>query len=357
MGNGGDEAILKAIVAQMREIDPDMPITVMSRNPEETAKRYGVKGLYTFDIPGFLRACRQSRLYINGGGSLIQDVTSRRSLLYYLFTLRMARHLGCRVMMYGCGIGPVSRRGDVAITRRVLNSAVDLITLREDHSREELERYGVCRPEIVVTSDPAMNLCGASQEETEQVLLDHEIDPQGRYIAFCLRRWPGYRERAGAFAQAANYAYEQYGLTPLFLSINHRSDGDAADRVIEQLGIPCALLRDPIGTERTIGVLSRMQAVVSMRLHGLIFSAAHGVPLAGVSYDPKVSAFLDSIGQRNYVDFQSVTGPDLCHLIDVAMEQGQDRMGLLAHAARLRELERKNRSYAARLMEGGYEKN
>ena len=31
-----------------------------------------------------------------------------------------------------------------------------------------------------------------------------------------------------------------------------------------------------------IGALSRMQAVVSMRLHALIFAAGQGIPLAGV---------------------------------------------------------------------------
>ena len=52
---------------------------------------------------------RRSKLYINGGGSLIQDVTSCRSLWYYLTNIRAAKFLGCKVQMYGCGIGPVVR--------------------------------------------------------------------------------------------------------------------------------------------------------------------------------------------------------------------------------------------------------
>lgn len=49
----------------------------------------------------------RTRLYINGGGSLMQDVTSRRSLWFYLFTISAAKKLGNRVLMYGCGIGPI----------------------------------------------------------------------------------------------------------------------------------------------------------------------------------------------------------------------------------------------------------
>ena len=45
LGNAGDDAILEAIVHQMRTIDPDMPITVLSRRPEEPGARYGVKAI------------------------------------------------------------------------------------------------------------------------------------------------------------------------------------------------------------------------------------------------------------------------------------------------------------------------
>ena len=35
-GNAGDDAILEAILQEMRSIDPDMPVTVLSKNPKET---------------------------------------------------------------------------------------------------------------------------------------------------------------------------------------------------------------------------------------------------------------------------------------------------------------------------------
>ena len=53
MHNGGDEAILEAVVGEMRAIDPEMPITVLTRTPAETAAAFGVNTLHTFDVPGF----------------------------------------------------------------------------------------------------------------------------------------------------------------------------------------------------------------------------------------------------------------------------------------------------------------
>ena len=138
LGNSGDEAILTAILRQVRDAAPDADITVLSRNPAETAEQYHVKALYMFDFPGIHRVLNNTRLYINGGGSLIQDATSRRSLLYYLYTLWAAKKHKCRVLMYGCGIGPVRYRGDRRLTRRILNQCVDMITLREADSLREL---------------------------------------------------------------------------------------------------------------------------------------------------------------------------------------------------------------------------
>ena len=98
-GNSGDEAILRAIITSMRSIDPLVPLTVMTRKPQETRLLYGVRAIYTFDVPRFLRAAKRTKLFINGGGSLIQDSTSSRSLYYYLFTIWAARQRGARVLM------------------------------------------------------------------------------------------------------------------------------------------------------------------------------------------------------------------------------------------------------------------
>ncbi len=352
-GNAGDEAILEAIVREMRAIDPEMPVTVLSRTPRETAERNGVRALHTFDFPRFLGVMRRAKLFLNGGGSLIQDVTSSRSLWYYLFTLRAAKALGCRVLMYGCGIGPVTRGFDRRLTRRVLNKSVDVITLREENSLEELKSFGVTAPEIVLASDPALSLPAAPPEEAEAALLSLGVAPGTRCVGVCVRRWPGFLDKTPAFAEALRHAWEAYGLTPVFLSINHRSDGEAAERVCEKLPpeLPRYILREPMPTALTIALLSGMELVVSMRLHGLIFSAGSGVPLVGVSYDPKVTAFLDYAGQKNHVPLEDADAQTLCALVDAAAAQRSDRTALAARAAALREKESRNTEAARRLLE------
>ena len=98
----------------------------------------------------------KTRLYINGGGSLMQDVTSHRSLWFYLFTISAAKRLGCQVMMYGCGIGPIHSPANRRRAAKVLQKSVDAITLRDTHSKEELEDMGVTNPEIILSADPTV---------------------------------------------------------------------------------------------------------------------------------------------------------------------------------------------------------
>ena len=157
-GNAGDDAILKAILAQLKAIDRDMPIYVMSHDPAQTRLCYHVGSVHVFDPFAFWPLMRKAKLFVSGGGSLIQNETSTRSLNYYLTTIRMAHAAGCRVMMYGCGIGPVSGEANRRHTARILNRCVDRITLREDLSRRELADMGVTEPKITVTADPALLL-------------------------------------------------------------------------------------------------------------------------------------------------------------------------------------------------------
>ena len=351
-GNAGDDAILEAILQEMRSIDPDMPVTVLSKNPRETRLSYRVRSVSRMNISGWLGAMRRAKLYINGGGSLIQDVTSRRSLWFYLLNIRAAKRAGCAVQMYGCGIGPVTRGNHRQLSARTLNRYVDVITLREPDSLEELKSMGVTEPEILLTADPALTLRPAGNDVVDSVLLRAGIPPRGRYLCFALRQWPGFTEKAPLFAQAARYAYEAYGLTPVFVSVEKGPDSAAGREAAQGLdGLPHYFLDSAGNAGAIIGALSRMEAVVSMRLHALIFAAGQGIPLAGVVYDPKVSAFLRYIGQETFTDLDALTAEKLNAMIDRAAAQAAHPEAQAAAVARLQEMEHGNVSTARRLLE------
>ena len=324
-GNAGDDAILKAMVQEIRAVAPDAPITVLSRRPDETRLTYRTNSIYTFEMLGILRQFRKAALYINGGGSLMQDATSTRSLNYYLFTLAAAHRLGCRVMMYGCGIGPISKPANRKRTTKVINRSVDLITLRDRISQEELARLGVNQPKVALAADPTVTLSPASSLRIEQAMLDMGLEPDGRYIAFGLRTWNGFDAAADELAKTAQYAWEKYRLKPLFIPIEYPKDLTPARIVAEKLNCPFALIEKRLPIEVTIGILARMQAVLGIRLHALMFAAARGVPVVGVSYDVKIDGFLDYIGETSFVPLQGVTADTLCPLLDRVLSGAVER--------------------------------
>lgn len=349
-GNAGDDAILKSIIQSVKNLDRHMPVTVLAKNTESIKKRYRVDSIYTLNVPKILWAMRRSKLYINGGGTLIQNATSHRSLWYYLFTLAAAKTLGNKVDMYGCGMGPVTGKRDTKLVTKVLNSSVDSITLREKDSVEELKRLGVTRPTIELSSDPALALSRTGPEETEALLKKHGLSPDGKYLCFMLRTWYGFLDKAPAFAKCAEYAYETYGLTPVFLALNTERDGVAAGQVLAHLHCPYHVLEQTTDPEMLISLLSYMQVVVSMRLHGLILSSLSGVPLVGVSYDPKIGSFLKYLGTGSCVDLKNVTADGLIHDLDNAVKLLPQREQLAKNAAQLKEVERKNIEAVARLI-------
>ena len=351
MGNSGDDAILEAIVGELRRIDPFLPITALSRRPKETRERFSIDSLHMFDIAGFHRVLRHTQLYLSGGGSLIQNVTSRRSLWYYLYTISQAKKYGNRVMMYGCGIGPIADERDAKRVCRILNESVDVITLRESASLHELQRYGVTAPQMAVTSDPALTLPEAPADLVDAALVKNGLAPDGSYICFSVRGWTGFDEKAPAFAAAADYAAGTLGLTPVFMLINRDEDGPATDAVRALMREKAAVIDGEMNSSLTIGLLARMRTVVSMRLHGLIFAASQGVPLVGVSYDPKVTAFLGSIGEERCLALETLTAESLKAAVAAAAAAYTDRDARKRVADSLAAAESENSAWARKLLD------
>ena len=327
MDNTGDDAVLTAILAELRRLDRDMPVTVLARQPRRTAKRFGVAAIHPLRILRWTAALRRTRLFISGGGSLLQDVTSRRSLHYYLFTLWVAKHMGCGVQLYGCGVGPLEQPRSRLRTARILNGCADVITLRDEDSMALLKEIGTDRPTMLLAADPALSL-------------PESVGERERSVGFALREWPGFQEHVKALAAAARYTWERYKLTPVFFCLAPE-DRVAARAVAAELeDIPCSISVD---TRR----ISRMSLILSMRLHGLVFALRDGIPAAGICYDPKVDAFCREAGFP-CLPLEETDAAAMEEIVDRAMHL--DREELSAALGELRRRERVNGHAAAELL-------
>ena len=344
--NAGDEAILDTIVKQMRDIDTDMPLWVLTRKPRPTAARYRIGAVHTFRYLQYCRVLNKTELYLNGGGSLIQDVTSSRSLAYYLSSIAAASRHGNKVLMYGCGIGPVRKNANRVRAGKVIDRCADCITLREACSLEELRSMGVSRPEMKVTADPAMLLGSAEKADVEDFLLEQGVPLEKGIALFALRPWKHGADKQAQFVQAAEYLRENCDLYPVFLAMEPKTDLPVCRDAAEKLGTMA--LAAPEDSELLVGLMGYAKIVIAMRLHALIFSSGVGTPIVGVSYDPKVRAFMQYLENPACLDLDAFTAEEL---IDHASRELSKSSAYRQTAEKLRALAEENKLAAKRLLE------
>lgn len=308
--NAGDEAMLAAMIEAFTDLEPDIKITVLSGNPADTRRRHGVNAIYRLNYPEIALALMKSDLLISGGGSLLQDVTSDRSLYYYLSIMMLAKKLGKPVMLYAQGIGPV--RGKLARgAMRYIGNMVDLITVRDEGSREELKYLGVSKPPLYVTADPVLAMHPVDNQIGRAILRQAGADTAAPVIGFSVREWKDWGHYKQVIAQAADKMAAEFGARLVFIPMQWPDDLAAAKKIISRIRHPATLLQDEYTTSELLSLVGNLDILIGVRLHALIFAAVMQVPLVGLSYDPKIDRFLETLGERHIGTLQNVTVDDL----------------------------------------------
>ncbi len=295
--NAGDDSLLYAIVNSLTKEKPNADITVLSANPGETSRLYGVRSIYTINLIKILYSLKRTKLLLSGGGSLLQDVTSTKSLFYYLFVIWAAKKQGAKAMIYASGIGPIKEEKNKRKTAKVLSN-VNLITLREPASAEELRLLNVEVRPTLVTADPAFSLNAGSFALADAALEGEGIDKSKAYFVVSVRQWKKTDKHFNAkLAQICDYLSSKYSLTPLFIPMQGDVDCNANQAVALHIKSPYSMLNGRYSAECLIEVIARSKLVIGMRLHTLIYAAVAGVPFFGLSYDPKVDSMITYLGQ------------------------------------------------------------
>jgi polysaccharide pyruvyl transferase CsaB len=312
--NAGDEAVCAAVLQALRTHGGDPDVTVLSGDPAATERIHGVKAVPRGEL---LRALKTSDALFQGGGSLLQDATSAASVYYYLWVLGAAIALRRPVFLYAQGIGPLRRRSTRAAVKAVLNR-VGAITVRDAGSKDLLEAIGVRRA-VVQTADPVWALNPAADERARSLWTERGLPDRGRTVGLALRAWPSAPGLADAAARAASTLRER-GMDVVLYPMQRPADEDFADAVNARMSHPAPVISDVARPEDLMALAGRMEFLIGMRLHALIFAAARGVPLLGLSYDPKVDALLAQIGGIPSLDVSGLEPEALLALFETAWE-------------------------------------
>ena len=292
-GNLGDDAILLAVQQQMARSNRPIELNVLSRRPEHTVKQYGLRAIQRFNPFQVYKTLKECDVLISGGGSLLQDKTSTRSLLYYIALIRLAKWLGKPVFMYANGIGPISKESNRSKVRRCVELC-DVITLRDKDSLEELNSLGVARQDMVITGDPVFTL--APPEAVEDSLSNLGIEHPNGVIGISVRSIPDMRNFPKEFAAVCDRLIRERGKAIVFLIMQESIDEPISRAVQQLMKEPSYIRKTPGDLPSMLNLIRDMDAIIAMRLHTIIFAANVNVPVVGCNYDPKVASMLNILG-------------------------------------------------------------
>lgn len=284
--NTGDEAVLAGIVQGLRERIPGVEICVLSADPAATAEEHRVFAVDRWRTPVIWQELRKADFFLQGGGGLLQDVTSPHSAMYYLGLLHLARLTRTPYMIFAQGIGPLSSSFLRGLTARNCRAA-KAITVRDVESAEMLREWGVTSPEVIVSADPALLLQPANDERRRQLLKTLDLNPDQPYMAIALREWPGLHSFLPHLVQLLERREEAL----LVLPFQFEQDLPLALELSRALPNRVHLPTDLLTPAESASVIRGARAMIAMRLHAMIFATSQQTPAVALSYDPKVDAF------------------------------------------------------------------
>lgn len=370
--NTGDEAILAAMLQDLRALRPDLEVVVVSGDPEDTAARHRVQSVAANDIPAILDAAQAVDAVLLGGGGIFHDYWGcpTESLLtrdhagipfYAAFPL-LAGLTGRPCMIYAVGVGPLLSAEGSQLTRAAFAQA-SLAMVRDEESLDILRKIGVDGPEVRVTADPAFGL-RPDEVAGRMIMTDVCPDPGRPRVALCLRPWEtdvspvSWAEKVAAVLDAF---IEQTGAFLVFVPFHTLSDYEITDdvvlaeRVADRMTAKssAAVLRGRLAPEVVAGVVAACDLVVGMRLHSLIFAAIAAVPAVGLVYDPKVLNVMRRLGLEDY----AVSLDDVDRLgerMAMAWQRREEISAeLAARSAGLRQQAAENATLALSLLDAG----
>lgn len=319
--NIGDESILKAVVDNLKDRIENIDITVLSQNPQSTREKFGVKAVDRMSIAQIVKSIAGSDLLVSGGGSLLQDVTSKRSILYYLAVMWVALFFRKKVFIYSQGIGPVNS----GINRRLMINTlkkVDHIVVRDEGSREFLLDCGLSSEKIVVTADPVIRIkkpeLGEGRRLLEEADFDFGVDTPK--IGIAVKGKLKDEDFLSEICIGIEGLISKYNARIVLIPFHFSEDMPITEEIQRRIGDNVACIKKKCLTEEMLSIIGNMDLLVGVRLHSLIHSAIMEVPMIGISYDPKVNSFMKSMDLRAMCSVYDFKGEYLLEEYEKVME-------------------------------------
>ncbi|MGM7683415.1 polysaccharide pyruvyl transferase family protein [Cytobacillus sp. Hm23] len=336
--NNGDEAILLGIIQQLTtHFDVNrQDITVFSDNPDFTKQKYGTQAASLYYKKGsavktLLHTVKHNRkvmkgldVVIIGGGGILMDLYKREAPLFGTYGL-LGRFYGAKVIVYGCGVGPLNTSiGRLFI--RLLTRAADSVSVRDPQSKELLRKIGV-KKDIDVIGDPAFSITPERTHKSSEKVKKIGVTSLPYYN---LKYWPEandekYEMYVNGMAQNLDALIKEKGVDITFFSTKFPQDVWMTQEIYNRMKYKdhATVIDEHLQPHQLINICAEQDVVIGTRLHSIIFSYLVETPSIGVAYHHKVEHFMKMIDQENAcIPIDNLSSKDTIFLSSVnEMEQ------------------------------------
>ena len=309
-GNFGDEAILKYALDILKYYYKDAQISVLTNSPYYTKKNLEVDGIFRFNMKAVIKEIKSSDILIFPGGSIFQDITSLKSILYYLFLILTGLFFKKKVVLISQGIGPINRKIIQNLTFKILRK-VNLITVRDEKSYDLLIQNGV---NAKLTADLVWAFTQKMDNEKQEksiVYGDIACHTEKGKVGIQLRNWNNLtNEKLEILAKAIfkNFPMLEYNYKLICLQKN------ADEQILIELGKIMHELNNEANIElcvksdieENVELLQSMDYMIAMRFHAGLCTINAEKPLLMISYDPKTEELCNELGMQ-YIDVNNFT--------------------------------------------------
>jgi len=321
----GDEAILISELLLLRNQITNVEFYILSFNPEKTRRltanipevkkilRMGSKrNILKSDFWGIFKGIREVDAVVIGGGGIFQDIYNHYPIPFFTAMALLAKLNRKRLVLYCVGIGPVRSFLGKKLCRFAANSA-DIICVRDKGSKDLLKSLGVNRP-VHLSADPVFLLESVRNENVEKVIKLHHLDSNGLAIGVSVQDLLFWRDASKRIlAKTLDTLSAEKGATIVFLPFGAYKDGwlnrdksspvdmVASKKLAALMRGRCSIIADELTPQELLGVIEKLDLVISMRLHGLIMGLNAGIPVIALTYEEesKIRNLMERLNQEN----------------------------------------------------------
>jgi polysaccharide pyruvyl transferase WcaK-like protein len=353
VSNSGDLAIIVATFTKLRAMLPDAKLHMFADDPEYARERYGVIAhpVSLLRRPlALARLLRSIDLVILGGGTVLQDNYFVGVIPINLSVPLLCKAFGAKLAGSAIGVGSddeISPLGRALC--RISLGRFDSISVRDEESRQLVERWVKGRIPVLVTNDIAADLTSSPFESLHGCMHDEGVDVGSKPMVVIAARkifhhefsWlyflpSSLRTRLGlqprlqrrrieefkqTLAKLCDHIVQTHDATVVLLPF-YSSGGakDSADRATptrlfssgdnqfaRQVLALCAqrervrVLERNYLPEEMLAIIGRADALVGVPYHSVVFAANQNVPMLGVSYVSKIERYMRILDLERFV--------------------------------------------------------